>query len=65
MSIASKDVPRISYPYSFSLLAIRKGVCPPNCTTTPLTVPSEFSLSMIFLTNSKSKGSKYSLSDVS
>ena len=65
MSIASKDVPNILYPYSLSLLAILKGVCPPNWTITPSTTPFSFSLSIIFLTYSKSKGSKYSLSEVS
>ena len=50
----SEEVPKIFTPASFSLLAIFKGVCPPNCTKTP----SGFSKSIIFITSSNVIGSK-------
>ena len=61
LSIDSTLVPIIGAPKSCNFLAKLSGVCPPNWTITP----SGFSLSIIFITSSKVKGSKYNLSDVS
>ena len=54
----SGDVPRIGMPASSSALASFSGVCPPNCTITPISVPFSFSLVRISRTSSAVSGSK-------
>ena len=61
MSMESEDVPSILTPALSRGTASFKGVWPPNWTITP----KGFSLSIMAMTSSKVRGSKYSLSDVS
>ena len=59
-SIFSAPVPRIlTFLFSRSLANLI-AVCPPNCRMTP----SGFSLSIMFIMSSVTKGSKYNLSPV-
>jgi hypothetical protein len=57
-SIASGEVPRIGTSAFSSASASLSGVCPPNCTITPCSVPLERSVSMISSTSSGVSGSK-------
>ena len=57
-SMASGVVPRIGTPAFSSASASFSGVCPPNCTITPFSVPLDCSLWMISRTSSAVSGSK-------
>ena len=52
-------------PAACSAWASFSGVCPPNCTMTPFSVPRERSTSSTSSTSSAVSGSKYSRSEVS
>ncbi len=64
-SMASGEVPRMGIPALSKAWAIFSGVCPPNCTMQPSTVPLRCSTRTSSITSSAVSGSKYRRSAVS